>query len=146
LKSDPTIQMLRVIPSLAARSDRELKKLVPLVDVVHIKPGQVLTEQGRYDKQAFVIVDGRADVTIEGEVVASLTRGDFVGEIAMLIGGPRTATVQAATEMTLLVMGQATFASFFWSEGVTPSLAKQLALRLRDADAGLRQHARATQG
>jgi CRP-like cAMP-binding protein len=143
MKHDQVIEMLRVIPSLAARSDRELKKLVPLVDVVNVKPGQVLTEQGRYDKQAFVIVAGRANVVIEGEVVASVGAGDFVGEVAMLIGGPRTATVEASTPMTLLVMGQSTFGSFVSNEAVSPTLAKQLALRLRTADGGYKETARA---
>jgi CRP/FNR family transcriptional regulator, cyclic AMP receptor protein len=141
LKTDRTVEMLRVIPSLESRSDRELKKLAPLVDVVDIKSGRALTEQGRYDKQAFVIADGRADVTIEGEVVASLGPGDFVGEVSMLIGGPRTATVQAATPMTVLVMGQATFSSFISNEAISPVLSKQLARRLRTADGGFHETA-----
>lgn len=145
MKTDRTVEMLRVIPSLASRSDRELKKLVPLVDVVDIKSGQALTEQGRYDKQAFVIAEGWADVAIEGEVVASLGPGDFVGEVSMLIGGPRTATVQAATPMTVMVMGQATFSSFVSNEAISPVLSKQLARRLRTADGGLHQTAESIQ-
>lgn len=144
MKTDRTVEMLRVIPSLAGHSDRELKKLVPLVDVVALQPGRTLTQQGRYDKEAFVIVDGRADVTIEGELIASLGPGDFVGEISMLIGGPRTATVVATTPMTVLVMGQSTFGSFITNEKVSPSLAKQLARKLRTADEGFREAARAT--
>ena len=141
MKTDRTVEMLRVIPSLTSRSDRELKKLAPLVDLVDIKSGQALTEQGRSDRQAFVIADGRAEVAIEGEVVASLGPGDFVGEVSMLIGGPRTATVQAATPMTVLVMGQATFGSFISNEAISPVLSKQLARRLRTADGGFHQTA-----
>jgi CRP-like cAMP-binding protein len=141
LKTDRVVEMLRVIPSLAVRSDRDLSKLVQLVDVVEVKPGQVLIEQGRYDKQAFVIVEGKAEVTIESGPVASLGAGDFVGEVSMLIGGPRTATVKAVTPMTVLVMGQQTFTSFVSNESVSPALAKQLALRLRTADEGFREPA-----
>ena len=144
MKSDRVVDMLRVIPSLAGSSDRELKRLVPLVDIADITAGQVLIEQGRYDRQAFVIAEGRAEVIIEDEVVASLGAGDFVGEISMLVGGPRTATVRAATAMTLLVMGQTTFAAFVSNESVSPSLAKQLALRLRTADAGYTETATAS--
>lgn len=141
--TDRIVEMLRVIPSLSGCSDRELKKLVRLVDVVELAPGSELIHQGRYDRQAFVIVDGKADVIIEREVVATLGAGDFAGEITMLIGGPRTATVRATTPMTVLVMGQATFGSFISNEAVSPSLAAQLARKLRAADVGYREAATA---
>jgi CRP-like cAMP-binding protein len=134
MKTDPVIEMLRVVPGLAGRSNKELARLVPLVDLAHIRAGEPLTHQGRYEKEAFLIVDGHANVVIDGEPVADLGPGDFVGEVAMLIGGPRTATVQASTDMTLLVVGGEAFNSFAWDQDVSSSMAKQLAARLRVAD------------
>ena len=52
----------------------------------------------------FAITSGTADVVIEGAVVRTLGPGDMFGEIAVLSGGRRTATVIAATDMTLITV------------------------------------------
>jgi CRP/FNR family cyclic AMP-dependent transcriptional regulator len=52
----------------------------------------------------FVLTDGTAEVTSEGVTVATLGPGDFFGEIAILGGGRRTATVTSASPARLLVM------------------------------------------
>ena len=73
--------------------------------------GTVWTTEGKPGLEAFVIVDGEASVTVEGEEVAVLGPGAVFGEMALLDRAPRAATVTALTPMRLLVMSTAEFRS-----------------------------------
>ena len=135
---DPVIDMLRAIPGLRSQRRRALAALAPLVDQAEIRPGSRLIREGVAGREAFVVVDGCADVFVDGELVATVGPGEFLGEMSMLDGGPRSATVRAKTPMSVLVVGPKAFAAFAAGEGVGRALATQLARRLREADARLR--------
>nr|MDJ0937841.1 cyclic nucleotide-binding domain-containing protein [Kiloniellales bacterium] len=70
------------------------------------KDGEVLCRQGETGDAAFIILDGKADVQVERKEgtmsVATLTKNDIVGEIAILCDVPRTATVVAKGDLTTL--------------------------------------------
>ena len=134
MKTDSTIEALRRIHGLEGCSDKTLKKLVPLVDRATVTAGYQLTKQGSYGREAFVILSGRAAVEIDGVVVGESVAGDIVGEMALIEGGSRTATVTALTEMTLLVISQASFGAFMHNEDVAVAMVGQLSHRLREAD------------
>ena len=136
-KSDPVIKALRSVPGLRGLSDRALAALGPLVDEVDIAAGARLTREGLAAKEAFLIVEGDADVFVDGEAIATVGPGDFVGEMAMLDIGPRSATVRAKTPMRVLVIGPQAFGAFVEHGGVARSMATQLAQRLRRADGSL---------
>ena len=136
-KPDPAIKALRSVPGLRGQSDRALAALVPLVDEVDIAEGTRLTREGLVAKEAFVVVEGEAEVFVDGEAVATVGPGDFVGELAMLDLGPRSATVRARTPMRVLVIGPKAFGAFVEHGGVARSMATQLAQRLRQADGSL---------
>ena len=87
-KPDPVIKTLRKVPGLRGQSDRALAALAPLVDEVDIAAGERLTREGIGAKEAFIVVEGDADVFVDGEAIATIGAGDFVGEIAMLDLGP----------------------------------------------------------
>ena len=73
--------------------------------------GTVWTTEGKPGLEAFVIADGEASVTVDGEEIAVLGPGAVFGEIALLERVPRTATVTALTPMRVLVMGSSEFRS-----------------------------------
>jgi CRP/FNR family cyclic AMP-dependent transcriptional regulator len=129
--ANPTIELLRKLPGLRTYDDRSLAQLAPLVDVLDIEAGKALTREGRAGRESFLIVEGWAEVTIQGETVATLGPGQFVGEMAMLENQPRTATVTARTAMTVLVIGPQNFSTFVAHPGVSLSMATELAERLR---------------
>jgi CRP-like cAMP-binding protein len=131
---DPRIDLLRTIPGLKGQSDRALAALAPLLDEIAFSPGDRLTREGVSGHEAFIILDGDAEVFVDGQSIATLGRGDFVGEIAMLDHAPRTATVRANTPLRALVVGPRAFGTFIENGGVLQSLATQLAQRLRQAD------------
>ena len=71
--------------------------------------GKELTEQGRLGYEFFAIEEGSADVVQDGERIRQLGPGDFFGEIALLEGSRRTASVVATSPMTLIVMHRRDF-------------------------------------
>lgn len=97
---------LAEIPLFSSFSKRDLQKIAKASDEVEVEAGRVLVEEGTTGREAFVIIHGQATVKRNGRKVAVLGPGNHFGELALLDGGPRTATVVADTPMTLLVLGQ----------------------------------------
>ncbi|MCC6226773.1 MAG: cyclic nucleotide-binding domain-containing protein [Microthrixaceae bacterium] len=123
-------------------NSKELAKIARASDELSLPKGKVLMNQGRTGREAFVIVDGQASVDVGGVTVAELGPGDHVGELALLDGGTRTATVTATTDMTVIVLSQR---AFFGLLDEVPGLARKilssLAGMIRDLDEQLAPHA-----
>jgi CRP-like cAMP-binding protein len=99
------------IPLFARASRRQQELIATLADELEVPAGTTLTRQGGYSREFFVIESGTAAVTRDGELVASLADGDFFGEVGMIDGPDRTATVVASTPMRLLVLATREFRS-----------------------------------
>jgi CRP-like cAMP-binding protein len=106
---DSYLDHLASIPLFAALPKKDLQKIAKASDEVTVEVGRSIVEEGRPGHEAYVIVEGDADVLRNGSSIASLSAGDHFGELALLDGGPRTATVVAITPMRLLVLGQREF-------------------------------------
>ena len=100
------VEILRRIPLFANIDPAKLKLMCFASERVTFKDGEVLCRQGETGDSAFIILDGTADVQVERREgtmsVATLTKNDIVGEIAILCDVPRTATVVAKGELTTL--------------------------------------------
>jgi CRP-like cAMP-binding protein len=114
-KTDPMIDVLNAVPALSILSDRALGRLVPFIDQADVTAGQVITREGVIARQAFIVVAGRATVFVDGESVATIGPGEFVGEMGMLDHQPSSATVRADTPMRLLVIGPRAFPTLIQS-------------------------------
>ena len=134
-RCDLKISLLRELPTLRGCTDKELIALARLVDMVEVEAGRVLTREGQPGRQAFVVVEGWADVTIRGEPVAAVGPGQFVGEMALLERQLRTATVTARTPMRLLAIGLRDFPVFADRPHVARAMAIELSRRLRRLEA-----------
>lgn len=103
---DQEVDILRRIPIFAKIDPAKLKLMAFASERVTYKPGQTLFQQGEMGDAAFIVLQGTADVLINAANgplrVASLSENEIIGEIAILCDIPRTATVQAATELTTL--------------------------------------------
>ena len=100
---------LRRVPLLAGLPARDLLQVARRADAIDVEAGRVLVGERQAAYQFFLILDGRADVTREGEQVASLEAGDFFGEIGLVETERRTATVTAVTPMRLAVIDHSAF-------------------------------------
>ena len=100
---------LAKVPLFSDCSKRELQLISRAAKEVHRKAGTVLAKEGDAGVGLFLILDGTAEVTIGGRRRTTLGPGDFFGEVALLDGGPRTATVTATSDMSLLVLSEWVF-------------------------------------
>jgi drug/metabolite transporter (DMT)-like permease len=89
---------------------RRERRLVRGMSPLDIPAGGMVMQQGGPAGDFFLIERGRATVTRDGREVAELGPGGFFGEIALLEGGPRTASVEAATDLRIRVMSRPDFA------------------------------------
>jgi CRP/FNR family cyclic AMP-dependent transcriptional regulator len=109
LRKDVKVEMMSRVPLFAACSKTELRKIASLADEIDLPAGTKLTKEGASGKEFVVIVEGRADVLRRGKKVRSLGKGDFLGEIALVTGGPRTATVTTTERTRALVIAAPAF-------------------------------------
>jgi CRP/FNR family transcriptional regulator, cyclic AMP receptor protein len=100
---------LRKIPLFEGLSDHEYDRLERWTDEIDVPANKHLVNEGAYPHEFMVIESGSAEVTHDGEHLAHLGPGDFFGEIALLLDVPRTATVVASSDVTLVVMHERDF-------------------------------------
>jgi CRP-like cAMP-binding protein len=77
----------------------ELQSVADSMHEANVPAGAVVTAEGGPGDGFFVIDSGEAEVTVEGQPRATMTAGDYFGEIALLTGSDRTATVTATTDI-----------------------------------------------
>lgn len=114
----------------AGTSAADLDELAARLHPVRVDPGTELMHQGDTGTTFVLILDGDAAVVRDGEEVGDLGRGSIVGELAILRGEPRTATVTARTEVSGLEGDAAAFAALCDASGVRERLARIAAQRL----------------
>jgi CRP/FNR family transcriptional regulator, cyclic AMP receptor protein len=105
-----------------------------IVQMKH-SPGRLLTEQGVEGAGFHLILDGTADVEIGGEVRATLKEGDSFGEISLIDGEPRSATVKAGEDgLVTAALSPLAFAPLLDDPEVSKALLRVLTARLRAAE------------
>ncbi|NIR35004.1 MAG: cyclic nucleotide-binding domain-containing protein [Actinobacteria bacterium] len=105
------VEQLADIELFSELSKKELKKVAGFMTPVHIKAGRDLTVQGQPGREFMVIAEGEATVRRNGRVIAKFGPGDFFGELAVIAGVPRTATVTADTDMVIEALNRREFSS-----------------------------------
>ena len=109
MSTDEKLDKLRRVPLFAGFGGRELERLGMLTDELDLPAGRVLMREGDRGEELFIIVRGAARVERDGRDQATLAADDFFGEIALVDGGPRSATVTLSEDSTLLVVGRRQF-------------------------------------
>jgi CRP/FNR family cyclic AMP-dependent transcriptional regulator len=102
---------LETIELFAELSKRERKAVGRLMTTVSVKQGRDLMVEGTAAREFLIIMEGDATVRRKGRVLARLGAGDFLGELAVIAGVPRTATVTADTDMTVSVLNRREFST-----------------------------------
>ncbi|MFB3738059.1 MAG: cyclic nucleotide-binding domain-containing protein [Candidatus Velamenicoccus archaeovorus] len=115
---------LAQVPLFSPLSPRYLRRLADQMEEVRYMEGAPIVKEGEIGDTFYVIAEGQAKVeNTKGRVVNRLLPGDFFGEISLLDGGARTATVVAETPMTLLALTRKRFLKLLQAE---PAVAVKL--------------------
>lgn len=119
-----TIESLSQWEIFADLTGEQLNQLVALGEIVTYPPDLVLFREGDEGDKLFLILEGSIEVSNEGDKqIFLLSQGDLLGEIALLDGLPRTATVTTASPCKLFGLSRAQFAAFL---AFDPNLAMNL--------------------
>jgi CRP-like cAMP-binding protein len=128
--------MLAAVDLFNGLSRRQVRKLLDRARVIPHQSGHQMASEGAGALAFHLILDGRASVTVAGSEVRSLVSGDYFGEISMIDGKPRSATVTASEPMTTLVIPHIEFQRLLADEpDFAQALLTTLCARLREAEA-----------
>jgi CRP/FNR family transcriptional regulator, cyclic AMP receptor protein len=129
-------QLLANVALFSACTDKELDRLARHAEIVDFRAGEVLMTEGETGHEFYAIIDGEVGVTTGGETVAKRGPGAYVGEMALLDPGPRTATVTALRDTQAVLLSSR---EFYAAIDEVPALSRKLlagmAKRLRTATA-----------
>jgi CRP/FNR family cyclic AMP-dependent transcriptional regulator len=126
---------LSTVPLFEGLPPRHLRRLRDLCKVVDYMPGHSVVKEGDVGDSFYVIVSGQAKVTSKGRSIRSMRPGDHFGEIALLDGGARTASVLTETPMRLLEIKRSAFTKLVHVEPlIAVGLLKGLARMIRQTE------------
>ena len=132
---DEKITHLERVPLFEDCSRRQLRAVADISRVVEVPERTVLTSAGEPGDEFFVIIDGTAFVTLSPQKRHRMRPGEFFGEMSLLDGEPRSATVKAETDLRLLVIDR----THFWRllkevPGLTEKILVTLSRRVRQVE------------
>jgi CRP-like cAMP-binding protein len=111
LHKDAKVELISRAPLFADCSKRELRQIAGISDELDVPADTTLTKEGASGREFILIVEGAAEVHRRGRKVNTLGAGDFLGEIALITGTPRTATVTTTEPTHVLVLTSQAFRS-----------------------------------
>jgi CRP/FNR family transcriptional regulator, cyclic AMP receptor protein len=130
--------VLEAVPLFEGLSHKQLRKVADLADVARFMAGATLVKQGVVGDSFYVVLTGQAKVIANKRTLNRLLPGDHFGEISLLDGGPRSASVVAETEMTLVIITQKDFLAMLSKDPeITVCLLEGMARTVRRLDRSL---------
>jgi CRP-like cAMP-binding protein len=106
---DVRVQLLQGVWLFSGCSDDELGRIAAAATPRTVAADDEITREGEPGSEFFVVVEGNAVATVEGKKVGTINAGGFFGEMALIDGGERVATVVAASPLQLLVLSRDDF-------------------------------------
>ena len=91
--------VLKKVPLFAGLDNRELGQIAATMRERRFSSGDTVTQEGAGGAGFFIVEEGEAEVSVEGEQRGTIGAGDYFGEIALLTGSDRTATITAKSDM-----------------------------------------------
>ena len=132
---DAVLDHLAGIPLFSSCSKKQLAQVRNLLTEVAVPAGRVLVREGSTGYECFIIVSGHAEVSIHGDLIARFGPGDYFGELSLLDKQPRSASVTATTDCSVVVLSQSEFTRALEdTPGLAIKILANLATRLRETN------------
>lgn len=132
---DKRLEMLRSVPLFQGLSRRELAGILEAGREVEFAPGEIIVERGLKAMDFYLIMDGQASLKVPARKVSMLGPGDYFGEISVLDGEPRSATITAETRMWALRLHRSRFIPLLDRHGsIARKILVEMCSRLRRAE------------
>ncbi len=123
--------VLSRVPLFGDLNESELQVLADSMSERVFPAGEVVTAEGTAADGFFVIERGDAEVTVLGESRATMTAGDYFGEIALLMGSERTATITATSDLHCYELSPVDFRTIVeGNPGIAWNVMQSMAARL----------------
>jgi CRP-like cAMP-binding protein len=106
------MSLLARVPLFERCSRRELAEIASIAREIEYPAATPVVREGGTAAELFIVVEGEVDVRIGGRKLATLGAGNFFGEIAVITGSPRTATVITGTPLRALFISSGDFREF----------------------------------
>jgi CRP-like cAMP-binding protein len=133
---DEKLELLERVPLFAGVARDRLEAIARIADEVDVPAGTALTHEGRHEGYFFVIVSGTVRIERGGKSINTIGAGDFLGEIALLDGGPRTASATTESACRLLSLTHERFHDLLdTSPSVRTAILEAVGQRMRAIDA-----------
>jgi CRP-like cAMP-binding protein len=133
---DQKLALLEQVPLFAGLSPEGLQEIGRIADEIDVPAGTALTHEGRHEGYFFIILSGSVRIDRGGRTINTMGPGEFLGEIALLDGGPRTATATTESACRLLSVTNDDFDQLLaGSPSVRTSVLEAVGQRLRAMDA-----------
>jgi CRP/FNR family cyclic AMP-dependent transcriptional regulator len=131
----PALETLKQVPLFTGLENRDLERIADSFKERKYSAGDTIASEGQGGAGFFVIAEGTANVTVQGQDRGTLGPGHYFGEIALIDEGARTATVTAKTDMTCYAMTFWEFRPIVETDArIAWKLVQALAHKLREAD------------
>ena len=131
-----TIEALRAVPLLRGLSNRDLARILELGKEMEVRAGEIIVKAGDQACDFYIMLEGQAGLTVPGKKKATLRGGDYFGEMAVLDGEPRSATIVAETDGSALRIGRPEFLALLDAYGsIGRKILVELSKRVRAAEA-----------
>jgi CRP-like cAMP-binding protein len=145
IKQDEKMERLEAVPLFARCTRRQLRAIARIAGSFDASADTVLIRAGDPGEEFYLIVEGTARVHVSARKRVRLRAGDFFGEMSLLDGEPRSATVVAETPLRLLVISRRNFTGLFDKvPGMSQTLLATLSRRVRLAERALDMSRRAS--
>ncbi|MGB9682107.1 MAG: Crp/Fnr family transcriptional regulator [bacterium] len=140
-----SIEFLKTLSLFKGISEDAIRKILAIAKEKRYKKGEIIYYQGDISYTLDIIKKGKLKVTImteEGKekILAILSEGDIIGEISLIDNRPRSATVEALEDCSLLSIKKEDFGKFLLEyPKISIEIARILSERLRDADRSIEE-------
>jgi len=131
---DQRVELLRKVWLFSSCTDDELSRIAGLASPQEIDADTEIVTEGDPGEDFYIIVEGTAEARIGDDKVGDLDKGSFFGEMALIDGGDRTATVVATAPMSLLVLSRNDFNTMLSNAmpHIAPKLMQVMGQRIRE--------------